>query len=69
MGGIAKWKWREVEAGVVRKWNLHTGGEVEAMQVQWCRRGSEVALVEGCEVEVGLHYRDESSSMQGAIQT
>ena len=31
MGGIAKWKWREVEAGVVWKWNLHRGDEVEVM--------------------------------------
>ena len=69
MGGIAKWEWREAEAGVVWKWNLHTGNEVEAMQVWWHGRDSKAALVEGHKAEAGLHYRDESSSMQGVIQT
>ena len=32
--------------GVVWKWKLHTGGEVEAMQVQWYGSGSEAVLVE-----------------------
>jgi len=40
VGGIAKWKWKEVEAGVVWKWELHTGDEVGAMRrdtgmVEW----------------------------------
>jgi len=28
-----------------------------------------VALVEGCEAEADLYYREESSSMQGVVQT
>ena len=31
---------------MVWKWRLHTGSEVEAMQVQWYRSGSEEELVE-----------------------
>jgi len=53
---------------VVWKWRLHTGDEV-VMQAQWCRRNSEVTLVEGCKAEAGLHYGDKSSSVQEAIQT
>jgi len=30
----------------MRKWNLHGGGEVEAMRTQWYRSGSEEELVE-----------------------
>jgi len=36
---------------------------------KWIGRDSEAALVEGCEAEVGLHYRDKSSSMWGVMQT
>jgi hypothetical protein len=36
----------EAEVGVVWKWELHTGNEVEAMQVQWYGSGIEAALVE-----------------------
>jgi len=53
---------------VVWKWESHTGNEVEAMQAQWHGRNSEVALVEGHEAEVGLHYGNESSSMQEVVQ-
>jgi len=31
VGGIARWRWKEVELGVVWKWELHMGDEVEAM--------------------------------------
>jgi len=44
-----KKKWKEAEAGVVWKWELHMGDEVEAIQVQWYRRGSKAALVECAE--------------------
>ena len=37
---------KKKEAGVVWKWRLHTGGEVEAMQVQWNRSGSKEEIVE-----------------------
>jgi len=37
--------------------------------VQWSRRDSKAALVEGHKAEVGLHYRNKSSSMQEAVQT
>ena len=35
-----KKKWNEVEAGVMCKWNLHRGGEVEAMRAWWYGSGS-----------------------------
>jgi len=35
-----------VEAGVMCKWNLHRGGEVEAIRTQWYGSGSEEELVE-----------------------
>jgi len=35
-----KKKWNEVEAGAMCKWNLHRGGEVEAIQTQWHGSGS-----------------------------
>jgi len=41
-----KKKWNKVEAGVMCKWNLHRGGEVEAMQTWWYGGGSEEGLVE-----------------------
>jgi len=39
-----KKKWKEVEAGVMCKWNLHRGGEVEAMRTRWYGSGSEEEL-------------------------
>jgi len=39
----------EAEAGVVWKWELHMGNEVEAMQVWWYGQWSEVGLVECAE--------------------
>jgi len=53
----------------VWKWGLHTSDEVEAMQWHTGAVEQEVELVEGHDVEVGLHYRDESSSMRGLVQT
>jgi len=44
-----KKKWKEVEAGVMCKWNLHRGGEVEAMRTRWYGSGSEEELVECAE--------------------
>ena len=41
-----KKKWNEVEVGVMCKWNLHGGSEVEAMRTWWYRGGSEEELVE-----------------------
>ena len=41
-----KTKWREAEGGVMWKWKLHTGSEVEAMRTQWNRSGSEEEIVE-----------------------
>ena len=46
VGGIAKWRWREAEVGVVWKWELHTGNEVEAMQQHTGTVEQEVELVE-----------------------
>ena len=46
VGGIAQCRWGEVEAGVMCKWNLHRGGEVEAMRTRWYGGGSEEELVE-----------------------
>ena len=48
---------------MVWKWELQMGNEVEVMQVQWYRRECKAVLV-----EVGLHYRDKSSSVQRVIQ-
>jgi len=50
------------------KWNLHRGSEVEAMQTQWYRGGSEEELSGVCRAEAGLHYWGESSSERGIIQ-
>ena len=50
---------------------LHMGSEAEAMQgtqVWWSRRDSKAALVEGWKTETGLHYGNESGSMQEAVQ-
>ena len=41
-----KKKWREAEAGVVWKWKLHMGSEVEAMRTQWYGSGGEEGIVE-----------------------
>jgi len=41
-----KKKWSEVEAGAMCEWNLHRGGEVEAMRTRWYGGGSEEELVE-----------------------
>jgi len=41
-----KKKWHEVEAGAMCKWDLHRGGDVEAMQTRWNGGGSEEELVE-----------------------
>ena len=63
----AKWKQRW---GWKWKWNTHgqwSGGLCEGTQVWWSGRDSEAALVEGCKAEVGLHYREESSSMRETI--
>jgi len=51
------------------KWNLHRGGEVEAMQMWWYRGGSKEELSGVHRVEVGLHYQSKSSSEQRMIQT
>jgi len=44
------------------------GSEVEAMQMQWNRSGSEEENSGACRAE-GLHYQSESSSKQSVIQT
>ena len=46
VGGIAQCRWEEVEVGAMCKWNLHRGGDVEAMRTQWYGSGSEEELVE-----------------------
>jgi len=51
------------------KWNLHRGGDVEAMQTQWYGGGSEEELGGAHRVEAGLYYRSKSSSEQGVTQT
>jgi len=53
------------------KWNLHKGGDVEAMQMWWYGGGSKEELGGVCraEAEAGLYYRSESSSERGMIQT
>ena len=64
-----KKKWRGVEAGAMCKWNLHRGGDVEAMRMRWYGGGSEEGLSGARRAEVGLHYRSESSSEWKMIQT
>jgi len=51
------------------KWNLHRGGDVEAMRTRWHRGGSEEELSGARRAEVGLHYWSESSSERRIIQT
>ena len=51
------------------KWNQHRGGEVEAMRTRWYGGGSEEGLSGARRAEAGLHYRSESSSKRGMIQT
>jgi len=64
-----KKKWHEVEAGAMCKWNLHRGGDVEAMRTQWHGGGSEEELSGARRAEAGLCYRSESSSERRMTQS
>jgi len=50
------------------KWNLHRGGDVEAMRTRWHRGGSEEELGGARRAEVGPYYQSESSSEQRMTQ-
>ena len=69
VGGITQCRWSEVEAGAMCKWNLHRGGDVEAMRTQWYGGGSKEELGGAHRAEAGLYYWGESSSEQGMTET
>jgi len=50
------------------KWNLHRGGDVEAMRTRWHGGGSEEELGGARRAEAGLYYRSESSSERRMTQ-
>jgi len=60
-----KKKWEEAKAGVVWKWELHMGSEVEAMQWYTGTVEQEVGLVEGASpVACGKQHKHGGNRIQ-----